>query len=307
MSLALLFPGQGVQHEQMLPWLADEPIAAPLLSRMGETIGIDWRQHLADADWAERNGIAQSLMTGTSLAAWQVLRALGLPEPMAVAGYSVGELAAFCVAGAFDEAAALMLAEARAAAMDRSAAGHDGALMAVWGASAEAIAAACAKGALGVAIRLAPDRVLLGGERSALAEAAQTLASQGAEVTPLRIRVASHTSQMKPAAEAFGAVIDPMAWLPPRCVRVTNLEGAAVRRVDELKTCLAQQLAATVQWQRCMQTLAERRPRCVLEVGAGSSLSRLWQSAYPMIPSRSVDEFASPASVLAWVASVLRA
>ena len=34
MTLALLFPGQGVQHAAMLPWLEAEPLAAAVLAVM---------------------------------------------------------------------------------------------------------------------------------------------------------------------------------------------------------------------------------------------------------------------------------
>ncbi|MEH3087572.1 MAG: hypothetical protein PGN26_13810 [Xylophilus ampelinus] len=54
-----------------------------------------------------------------------------------------------------------------------------------------------------------------------------------------------------------------------------------------------------------MQTLAERGARCVLEVGPGAALARMWRARYPAVPARSVDEFGSRDAVLRWVRRTL--
>jgi len=46
MNYALLFPGQGSQHADMLPWLEAEALAAPVLQAMADILGADWRQRL---------------------------------------------------------------------------------------------------------------------------------------------------------------------------------------------------------------------------------------------------------------------
>jgi [acyl-carrier-protein] S-malonyltransferase len=309
MSLALLFSGQGLQHAGMLPWIDSEPAAAALLAAMARHLGAGWRQGLADAAWAERNDVAQRLITGTGLAAWQVLKAHGLPEAAVCAGYSVGELAAFSAAGVFDAPTALQLAGVRAEAMDRSAGGRAGGLMAVSGEAAAELSALLGSD-VELAIRIAPDRCILGGDRPALRRVGESLAARGAEVSLLRIQVASHTSQMHAAARAFAehlagsTAVAP--WRPPRCPLIVNLDGAARRDLPTLQRCLSAQLAQTVQWQQCLQTLAERRPSCVLEIGAGTALSRMWLALGPDVPSRSVDEFADPAGVVEWVRQRLR-
>ena len=71
-------------------------------------------------------------------------------------------------------------------------------------------------------------------------------------------------------------------------------DSAAVQR------SLALQVATTVRWDLCMDTLAERRPDAVLEVGPGTTLARLWRERHPAIPVRSCDEFASAQQVLEW-------
>jgi len=71
-----------------------------------------------------------------------------------------------------------------------------------------------------------------------------------------------------------------------------------------VRRLLAEQVATTIRWDACMDTVAERRPGAVLELGAGTTLTRLWRERHPGIPARSCSEFASAAEVLEWLDSV---
>jgi [acyl-carrier-protein] S-malonyltransferase len=299
-SLALLFPGQGVQHPDMLRWLDDHTLAQPTLALMARQIGDDWRSRLEDPSWAIRNCVAQCLLTGVAIATWQTL-APHLPEPAMVAGYSVGELAACSAAGVFGAADALDLAAHRAQAMDDSAVGPATGLLSATGVAEARIAEICARLTLAVAIHLGPDRWVLGGLSSSLVVARDELIALGAESVLLRVQLASHTPLMRAAVEAFAQRIEPMPWRPGRALVVTNLDGCGQRRPEALKRALSLQIASPVQWHRTMETLAERRPRCVLEVGPGTTLSRMWSARHPDCPTRSTDEFHSADAVVDWV------
>jgi [acyl-carrier-protein] S-malonyltransferase len=290
----------------MLPWLEAESLAAPVLRSMAAMgLGDDWRARLADEAWASSNRVAQPLLTGVALAAWAVL-APHLPKPSMVAGYSVGELAAFSVAGLFSSDAALQLAQQRAALMDRCVGTEPGGLLALSGIGVASLDALLARFELAVAIRLGADRCLLGGSLAALAAISPELLARGAELTALNVRLPSHTPAMASAAEAFAKLLDGMSW--PRNADATvvcNLDGAGRRASAALKTALAGQIAHTVEWDRCLTTLAERGPRCVLEVGPGSSLARMWAARWPDVPVRSADEFHSAQGVVDWVRRAL--
>ena len=305
MTLALLFPGQGTQHAAMLSWVDNQPEAAALLQRVSAELGPGWRARLNDAEWATQNVVAQCLLTGLSLAAWQCLRGL-LPMPAVVAGYSVGELPAYCAAGVFDAGQALALARQRAEAMDRSVAGQPaGGLLALQGGRPERIAALRLRHGLALAIRMAPDRCVLGGAQAALAAALPELDRAGAHCTLLAVRIASHTPQLAAAAEEFAQRLAALPFTRPQAWLVMNVDGAASRDTARLKQALSAQIASPVQWDRCQHSVAERGVRCVLEVGPGSSLSKLWNAEHPEAPARSIDEFHSPEAVRRWVLATL--
>ncbi|KQP49608.1 acyltransferase domain-containing protein [Pseudorhodoferax sp. Leaf274] len=297
MAYALVFSGQGGQHAGMLPWLAEDALVRSVQARLGVA---DWRAALATPGWAERNAPAQCLLTGLALAAWAQL-APHLPPPAAIAGYSVGELAAFSAAGVFDAGTALDLAQARAAEMDRCAAGAPGGLL---GLSQIAPAVLdrllAAEAGVALAIRNAIDSVVLGGPHPALERVEAAAVAEGAHATRLRVAVPSHTPGMRPAAQAFAAVLAGVPLARPRTPLFSN---AADRVADaaQAASALAAQIATTVRWDECMENLHARGVDCVLEIGAGQALARMWNQRFAAVPARAVDEFRSMRAVVQWV------
>jgi len=302
MTVALLFPGQGTQHEGMLPWLEEDAGARPVLHVMSGVLGADWRARLADADWSRKNAVAQPLVTGTSLAAWSAL-AGGLPRVVAVAGYSVGELGSSAAAGMLSVDAAVQLAVTRAAAMDACPDAAAGGLLGVTNAPPGELAAVLEQSGLEVAIRTGDQRCILGGDRPALARAAERLAAHGAKTTLLCVRVASHTRAMRAAVPVLAEAFAQATWSPARLPWVAGITGHVVRDLHEVQRLLAEQVATTVRWDACMDAVFERRPDAVLEVGAGTTLTRLWRERHPDIPARSCDEFSRPAQIMDWLES----
>ena len=299
MSFALVFSGQGMQHPAMLPWLAPDDA---LVRLTGAQLGVaDWRTSLEDAGWAACNRHAQCLLTGLGLAAWQQL-ATDLPSPAAIAGYSVGELAAFSAAGVFDAATALALARDRAEAMDRCAIHTPGGLLAVSGLVMSLLEPLCHATGVAVAIRNGVDSAVIGGPHAALAKAESQALQHHAHCTRLKVHVASHTPWMQAAADGFAQTLAPLPFQRPRSPLFSN---AADRILDaaQAKAALAAQIAQTVRWDECMDNLAARGVRCVLEVGPGQALARIWNQRYPDIPARACDDFRSAAAVVAWVRS----
>ena len=298
MSFALLFSGQGTQHPAMLPWLADDALVHGMCVRLGVA---DWRRALADPLWAERNDNAQTLLTGLALAAWAQLAPM-VPPPAAVAGYSVGELAAFSTAGVIDAGAAAALAPLRAGAMDRCAARAPGGLLAVSGLPGQKLEQLRIGAGLELAIRNGSASVVLGGPIAALDDAERIALAAGAQCTRLRVSVASHTPWMREAAVSFSLALAQVPFQAPRVVLFSNA-GDRVRDAGSARAALAAQIAQTVRWDECMENIMARQVRCVLEVGPGQALSRMWNQRHPGVPARACDDFRSAAAVAAWLNS----
>jgi [acyl-carrier-protein] S-malonyltransferase len=296
MGFAIIFSGQGMQHAAMLPWLAEHA----LVDQVRRELGIDdWRARLADPAWASTNVNAQVLLTGLNLAAWAQLSPL-LPPPAAVAGYSVGELASFASAAVLDPSTALALAGTRARAMDRCALAAPGGLLAVSGMAHAQIERLCALSGCVTAIYNDSHAVVLGGPHAALDAAELVAQAAGAKCTRIKVAVASHTPWMQDAADEFALVLSALQLRAPRLALFSNA-AERITSSAQAACALAMQIARTVRWHNCMDHINMRRVGCVLEIGPGAALARMWNQRFPDVPARSADEFRSSSAIVDWV------
>lgn len=296
MSFAVVFTGQGAQHPEMLPWLVEDDLVRNTCARLDI---VDWRRRLADRAWAVTNANAQVLLTGLALAAWQQL-SRGLPQPLCMAGYSVGELATFSAAGVFNPRRALDLAEFRSRAMDRCGQLAPGGLLAIGGLGSDAIARLCSQTGVALAISNGADSAVLGGPERMLTSAELIAAQQGARVTRLCVGIASHTRWMCRAAEEFADALTRESLGRPHTILFSNAAGR-VHDGAQAGTALAAQIASTVRWDDCMEDIHSRGPDCVLEVGPGQALARMWNQRFSDVPARSCDDFRSASAVTEWI------
>jgi [acyl-carrier-protein] S-malonyltransferase len=305
MSYAVLCPGQGAQHPQMLDFIAGNPAAQAVFDEAARALGEDPRAWLRQPEIIFRNAIAQPLICVAELATWTALRG-DLPAPTAFAGYSVGELAAYGCAQALDAGELARLARVRAQAMDGAAGERRGGMFATRGLTREAIAALCARRETSIAIATADDAFVVGGTQSALGAFAHEVQQRGAQITCLQISVAAHTPLLAGAVDTFRAALEASALRAPTAPVVAGVDAAWVSTRERAFATLSRQVAATVEWTQCMDALYERGVRLYLELGPGRALSRMVLERHPDVEARAVDEFRSLAAVVAWVTRRVR-
>ncbi|BAI74983.1 [acyl-carrier-protein] S-malonyltransferase (plasmid) [Azospirillum sp. B510] len=304
MSLGILCSGQGGQGPDMLDPLRREPAAQAVLDRATKVMGRDPRTLVAGPE-AEmrRNALAQPLLCAVQAAVWAALRPL-LPAPRAVAGYSLGELSAYHVAGALDVEELLRLAIRRAEAMDR-ADPEPGGLLAVRGLDRARLEAVCRDFdtdiALGIAIENGADRMVIGGHRTALAAVERAVLALGASTTALPVTVASHTRLMAPAAVEFGPVLAASGLAAPSLPVLAGIDGTPVYTRERAVTALTRQMTETVAWAACLDGLLEMGCTVLLETGPGNALARMAAERHPGLAVRALADFRSPSGAAAWV------
>lgn len=303
---AILCSGQGAQSATMFDLLADAPAAEAVFQIASRLLdGIDPRELVRRATSAAIHGdkIGQILCCTQAMAAWAALSS-ELPRPLLVAGYSVGELAAWGVAGLLDAAGVLDLTVERAATMDAATTQPSG-LAAIRGLSRTVLEPICRAHGAFIAIVNAEDQMLVGGIREALAAVIQDALSAGAlRTTILPVAVASHTPLLAAASEKFRqnlAAARIRAEMPSGIRLLSGIDGAAVLDVSAGAAKLARQIQQTVVWATCMDACHAAGVTKVIELGPGAALAHMAREAMPDADVHSVAEFHSLAGLLKWM------
>ncbi|MDQ0396425.1 acyltransferase domain-containing protein [Labrys monachus] len=298
MTLALLCSGQGHQGPGMLDLFAE----APILATAGALLGHDVRAFLdtAGEEALHANRASQILCVARGLAAAACLAPKG---PLLIAGYSVGEMTAWGVAGVWPPERTLRLAARRAELMD-AASGADDGLGYVRGLPREQVARLAARFDCAIAIVNPGDLFVIGGPREEVARCCRAALEAGAAAArAIAVRVASHTPRLSGAVAPFRAALE--ASQPGRPARDRTLIGAADGAVVAGAAGLAglaAQLAATIDWAAVLEAMVERGMTRVLELGPGTALADMVRSAYPALDVRAIDDFRSLDGIQAWLA-----
>jgi len=299
MTLAVLCPGQGAQHPAMLDFALTHAEGRRTLDDAHAALGADLRAALR-SDRMFDNAVAQPLVCVAQLAQWRALRD-ALPVPRAFAGYSVGELACYGAADAVDAATLATLARDRALAMDTAAAARPGGLIALRGLPRRDVAALCEGLDAYVAIAVADDAYVVGGTTEAVAAVESRAAARSARITCLRVGVASHTPLLAAAVAPFRAALEASALAAPRIPVIAGVDADTVTTRARALDTLPQQIAQTVEWGKCLDTLHELGCRVMLELGPGRALARMARERFDDIEARAVEEFSSPEAAAQWV------
>lgn len=304
-SLAILCPGQGTQHSAMFEMACTDPHAAALFRQwsLDTLLGMPLASVLADPAAMFSNQMAQPLIVAASLAMWAALKET-MPAPALVAGYSIGELAAYGVAGSLTATDVIGLAALRARLMNACLQQAPGqVLAAVSGLHVQGIRQTFSRHGFHIAIQTGEDSVIAGGLQASLPALQITLMQMGARVQVLPVEVASHTPYMLPAVAPFERELRRRAFSAPQ---IPVLSGISASRIDQAGQALAtlpRQIAEPIRWMECMDACAEAGITVALELGPGSSLSRMLQARHPAIECRSIADFRTLAGIRKWLAS----
>jgi [acyl-carrier-protein] S-malonyltransferase len=305
MTLAILCSGQGWQRPGMFALTGDAPQAASLFAHATALLGGRDPREIVRTETSEalhHNRVGQILCALQALAAAAALRD-AMPDRLVVAGYSVGEMAAWGVAGLLGMTDTLDLVARRAEAMDAATPPCDGMLF-VRGLSRSAVDRLCRRYDAAIAIVDPGDAFLLGGSRAALKALADAAKAMDAtRVVDVPVEVASHTRRLARASAEFGKTLkDASVTLPATGMRLlSGVDGSPVIDAQAGLGKLAAQVSHTVQWADCLQGCIEGGATVFLELGPGPALSEMVAGAYRDVATRCLEDFRTLEGVRAWL------
>ena len=270
---AVLFPGQGAQVPDLRERVA--AVRPDLLERCLALVGEDPFARLADS-----TRFAQPAIFCGSIAA---LRPLG-DDVVAVAGHSLGELAALVAAGALDEDDALELVVERGRLMAEA---GGGSMLAILGADPEQAEALAAAHGVVVANDNAPGQLVLSGDEDRLRAARRAARAEGLKSLPLGVAGAFHSPAMEPAVDPFRAALASVTFRAPRVPVISGLTAAPM---GDPRVALADALTGPVRFRAVLERLWADGVRTFIDAGPGTVLAGLVRRTLSDATARAHDE-----------------
>ncbi|QCH23377.1 ACP S-malonyltransferase [Mycobacteroides salmoniphilum] len=274
--IALLAPGQGSQTPGMLtPWL-ELPGATDQVEQWSKVSGLDLVRlgTTATAEEITDTSITQPLVVALTLLAYDELTKRGHlnAKTTVVAGHSVGEIAAYAIAGVISADDAVALAATRGAEMAKACALDPTGMAAVLGGDEAEVLERLEALELIPANRNAVGQIVAAGRITALEKLAEDPPAK-ARVRQLATAGAFHTHFMAPAQEAYAAAAAAIAPAEPVTTLLSNFDGTPVASGADAMDKLINQLTSPVRWDLCTEYFKTADVQAVVELPPSGALS----------------------------------
>ncbi|BBA88844.1 MULTISPECIES: ACP S-malonyltransferase [Mycobacterium] len=295
--IALLAPGQGSQTQGMLsPWL-ELPGAADQIASWSQASGLDLARLGTTATTEEiaDTAVAQPLIVAATLLAHQELIRRGLlnDQEVIVAGHSVGEIAAYAIAGVMAANDAVSLAATRGAEMAKACATEPTGMSALLSGTEDEVLSRLEQLDLVPANRNAAGQIVAAGRLTALEKLAEDPPAR-ARVRALGVAGAFHTQFMAPALEGYAAAAEAIATAEPTATLLSNRDGKPVTSAAAAMQPLVSQLTQPVRWDLCTATIREHSVTAIVEFPPAGTLTGIAKRELRGVPTHAVK---SPADL----------
>ncbi|WP_221337786.1 type I polyketide synthase [Thermocatellispora tengchongensis] len=281
--VGFLFAGQGAQRAGMGRHLhAASPVFASAFDEacglLEAELGLPIRDVVLSGDEddprADQTVFAQTGLFAVEVGLVALLAAAGI-VPDAVAGHSVGEIAAAYAAGVLTLEDACRLVAARARLMQALPEG--GAMAAIEAGEAEILATLDEASRVSVAAVNGPSSVVISGDETAVDAALHMWRERGRRVRRLRVSHAFHSALMDPMLDDLGAVAAGLEHAAPAVTWVGTLTGAVITVPDA--AYWVQQAREPVRFADAVATLSGRGVSVFIEIGPDGTLSAMGPAA----------------------------
>jgi [acyl-carrier-protein] S-malonyltransferase len=256
------------------------------LARLGTT---------ATAEEITDTAVTQPLVVAATLLAHEELTKRGLlaGKDVTVAGHSVGEIAAYAIAGVISADDAVKLAATRGSEMAKACALEPTGMSAVLGGDEAEVLARLEALDLVPANRNAAGQIVAAGALSALDKLAEDPPAK-ARVRQLATAGAFHTHFMASATDGYSAAAESATTAEPTATLLSNADGQPVSSAADAMSKLVSQLTRPVRWDLCTETLRQQNVTAIVEFPPAGALAGIAKRELRGVPTHAVK---SPADL----------
>jgi len=279
MSSIYVFPGQGAQAVGMGRDLyQNNDLARAVFDEMDTVLG----EKLSDIIF---NGPIETLtltanvqpaILATSVAMY---RAANLPKPDYVAGHSLGEYTALCVAGAISLKDAIKLVRLRGESMQNAVPEGQGAMAVILGIEYDELKSVCeqAEQETGLICDIAndncPGQIVISGANDAIEKAIEIAKENGARrAMKLPLSVPPHSRLMLPVVDIMKEALELIEIKEPIVPIISNKTCKPMTNVNEIKEALIYQITHGVRWRESVLNMVDMGIDDLTEIGPGNAL-----------------------------------
>jgi [acyl-carrier-protein] S-malonyltransferase len=269
----------------LAPWVTDSQ-TKDLVQSWSKLVSVDLLKlgQFGTADEIKSTDIAQLLIFVTS-----ILSSLDLDlrnekdSSIIYAGHSVGEFAAYSLAGAFEVDQALRLVAKRGQAMlAATKVFSKTGMSAVLGGNKEEVVSYLSEFDLIPANINSNGQIIAAGTLENLDRLANTPLT-GTRIRPLEVSAAFHTKFMEPAVSQFTEIFKVISVKSPRQIVLSNKNGERVSNSTDVTENLIQQVISPVRWDLCQAKMVELGVTGMLELAPGGTLCGIAKKEIPNV------------------------
>jgi len=280
----------------LVAWL-EQPGAAERLAAWSEISGLDLARlgTTATAEEITDTAVTQPLVVAATLLAHEELTRRGLlaGKDTVVAGHSVGEIAAYAIAGVISADDAVKLAATRGSEMAKACALEPTGMSAVLGGDEAEVLARLEALDLVPANRNAAGQIVAAGALSALDKLAEDPPAK-ARVRQLATAGAFHTHYMASATDGYATAVEKVTTAEPSTKLLSNADGQPVASAADAITKLVAQLTRPVRWDLCTETMRQDNVTAIVEFPPAGTLAGIAKRELRGVPTHAVK---SPADL----------
>jgi len=285
---AIVFPGQGSQHLNMLAQgyildVAQSQEFSHLAELCSDLISIDFFDLIENGpeESLNKTSITQPVLLLVSYLHYQKLINHIEVDPIVFAGHSLGEYSALVAANSISIEDALQVVRKRGLLMEEA---PTGSMAAILGLNISMIEELCQQVSMDASMQVqcaninSPTQTVISGSNEAVIRTQELCLQAGAKrAITLKVSIASHSPLMKVAKDEFYDFLSTIELKAPEISVLHNVTNQSSAEPSAIKNLLVQQLYSPVQWVNiCRELVALNLP--LIECGPSKVLGGLFKA-----------------------------